>query len=122
MYYHFRLDHTPDYRLSPNGQYKSPLANGKLAQKAKELIEPVIATAPSFPEGAVAIRWYVFWEKGHKMMDADNLLRAFKHYSDSVARAIGVDDRHFIPSVEQHRDSTGKGFTLCLISTGEGHD
>lgn len=117
MFFHFKLPKTPDYRLNPNGRYRNQQANYRIQDQAKKLVREHTTAAPQFPdEGPVEVAWYVFWPKGGKFWDKDNLIAALKYHQDEVARAIGVNDSRITPAVNQQRDRDGKGFMLCLVS------
>ncbi len=116
MFYHFRMDHTPDKHLSPNAAYKSVHAQARIVREAKRKVAPFLENAPSFTNTPTSIHWIVLWEKGHKKLDPDNLIKTFKNYQDSVAEALGINDVNMIPSVEQHRDEMEKGAVICLVS------
>ncbi len=59
----------------------------------------------------------VFWEKGHRIVDDDNLIASFKYARDAIAEAVGVNDKRLkTGAVEQKRDPTGKGYTVVTLT------
>lgn len=116
MHYFFTLPRVPNTHLNPNNEYRDAQANYRIQDEAKAFVRQYVTDAPQFPPtGDVSIEWHVFWHKGGKRWDRDNLIAALKYHQDTVARAIGINDSRFIPEVHQHRDLTGKGFMLCLV-------
>lgn len=120
MYYHFVLPEVPNTHLNPNNRYKSRNANIRVQREAKDLVAKHTEYAPQFPpNGPVLVDWHVFWHKGGKTWDKDNLIAALKYHQDTLAKAIGINDSRVTSSVHQHRDVTGKGFMLCLVEAKE---
>lgn len=58
----------------------------------------------------------VSWEKGHRIVDDDNLVASFKHARDAIAEVFGIDDKMFrTGEVIQSRDKEGRGYTTVWI-------
>lgn len=58
----------------------------------------------------------VFWEKGHRIVDEDNLIASCKGMIDMVAKLLDVNDKTFrIGEVTQGRDQAKDGYTIVTI-------
>lgn len=58
----------------------------------------------------------VFWEKGHRIVDDDNLVASFKPARDEIAKFLGIDDRRFrVGEIVQDRDPNKGGYTVVTL-------
>lgn len=63
------------------------------------------------------LAWMVGWEKGHRIVDEDNLIAMLKPFQDGVADALGVNDRNFRTRIHsQYRDPAGTGLMRLVIT------
>jgi hypothetical protein len=119
---------TPDRALSPNGRVHH-MARHRAARDAKTVA--TYATYAALGNGEVSdetMFWLlydgpirfdvaVYWGKGQKRWDDDNLTAALKAYRDGVAANFGRGDGHFhTGTVSQKRDKDGRGYTVVTIT------
>lgn len=116
---------TPDAKLSPNARCtwrakqrpKQEIARAAF-YATKEAIARYESTHPIFavPGGAVSVKTAIHWEKGRRIHDQDNAQAMCKYIYDSVAKALGVNDKRFRHEpIEQQRDPAGVGFVVVTI-------
>lgn len=95
-------------------------ARGKAAKHTEEheglgLFRGIIKAY--FPNTDIHLEWMVAWEKGHRIMDKDNLINMLKPYQDGVADALGINDKHFTSEIHsQYRDPDGTGYLRLIIT------
>lgn len=117
MHYFAHIPKSPNRRLNPNNHYRDANANYRIRDEAKAFVAKYFQDAPQFPDaGPVHINWHVFWPKGGRSWDPDNLIAGLKYHQDTLARAIGINDSRITSEVHQYRDPKGEGFMLCLVS------
>lgn len=118
-YFHALIPETPHKYLSPNykvneGGYRRVFGVAKTFAERHH-----ISMEGRWPLRDTTVTWLVFWGKGHKIMDRDNLIKTLKPYQDGLAKLVGVNDKLFIPEVHQYRDPAGKGFMIVLMTALE---
>lgn len=124
---------TIDRRLSPNGRAHWRTVH-QLKQERKDAAKMATyaarmdANLPRYLEGLslieitppLVLHFVVAWEKGRKRMDDDNIKASLKATIDGIADALGIDDKHItIGTVQQERDTEGRGFIRVAIEQGE---
>lgn len=115
-----RINLTPDSCLSPNqskGRHWATLekAKGDLITMTRQAF-----AQPGFgyyaPEPPLTLAFTIYWEKGRKRMDQDNLLASLKVCIDEIAYRTGINDKHFqFAPITQDRDPDGQGFMLVRL-------
>lgn len=124
----FRVEGTPPSKLSQNSRmdwrprqaikHDWQLAATVGARDATE------RAGPSFrldPTKRYWMHYEVYWEKGHRIVDDDNLVASCKPARDAIAQVFGIDDKQFrTGEVTQYRDPTGIGYTRVWIEERNG--
>jgi hypothetical protein len=114
----------PQPQVSPNsrGSTRNKLvhhrANAEIAvlavrdHLARELNPRRAFTAPDVPVMDIS----VYWGKGRKFQDLDNLMGCCKGVIDGVTRELGIDDARFIAfTIGQAIDPDRIGYTTITI-------
>lgn len=66
---------------------------------------------------SISLEWNVYWSKGRKKMDKDNLIATLKGYQDGLSDAFGYNDKLIRDlDVVQDRDKSGRGLMIARIS------
>lgn len=89
----------PGPALSPNSTAK--LRDKMRAKKSYRTACWALALEAKLTAGdarPLPVRITLHQPTGRVARDADNAIAAFKHGQDGVARAIGVDDKHWLPT------------------------
>lgn len=111
---------TPPKELSPNARVHH-MHRHRVGQDFKRLAYyaayDALLHAPYRVNNApINVAYTVYWEKGRRMYDDDNLVASLKAARDGIAQALGVDDKRFVSSgVAQLRDGAGKGETWVTL-------
>lgn len=117
-----RIPHVPSPEMRPNGRAHWAAKHRKMAE-ARQMAGWAFMSAliedknPILP--GVSIHYKIFWPKGAKRLDKDNALASTKAYTDGIADALRLDDRHFDITVSQDRDKAGYGYTMATVSMEE---
>lgn len=92
----------PDKALSPNAPGQHWAKKGRAAKAAYGMawavtLEALKGEKVAWP--AVKLHW-VFHPKTANRVDDDNAEASCKHYRDGIAKALGIDDKHFTATRE----------------------
>jgi hypothetical protein len=109
---------SPNSRNSTRNRRDHHQANADIAvlavrdHLARELNPRRAFTAPEFPVMDIS----VYWGKGRKFQDLDNLMGCCKGVIDGVTRELGIDDARFIAfTIAQSTDPDAIGYTSITI-------
>jgi crossover junction endodeoxyribonuclease RusA len=124
----FTVPATPPYELSQNSRM-----DWRPKQAIKHAWQKVVGDAAVVARNNDGLKLYpdrslrywvhieVYWEKGHRTVDDDNLVASFKSARDTIAGVFGIDDKQFrTGEVTQWRDETGVGRTVVTIEERDG--
>ena len=124
-----RIEAVPTPCLSPNGRchWKARNRDAQLLREAARLAaRDAMArknwAKPVPQEGDLAMRWTVFWGKGEKRRDLDNLIGGpLKPAQDGIFDALGMNDTRVVQiSVDQRRALDGRGWMqLAVVALDE---
>ena len=110
----------PDKALSPNARVHW----SKRAAKAKHArLTAFILSAASIPLADRRPRWpkvamnVTFCPPDNRRRDLDNCIASLKHATDGISDAIGIDDRHFIPTYAMGEPVKGGLVRVSLSET-----
>lgn len=110
----------PNRGLSPNARLHY-MALAKLKAAAKR--DAAYLTLAALPRGGrtfsapLPMRW-TFCPPSRRHYDRDNLIASMKAAADGIAQAIGLDDRHFVPTYDMGEPVKG-GAVVVVIGGAE---
>lgn len=107
----------PPRQLSPNGRFHH-MEVYRFKKAAKDtaywVTKETLGRQTCEHNGTVAVRIIAHPIKGKAQPDADNLMACMKGALDGIALALGIDDKHFAPSVEFAEPVTGGRVTVTI--------
>ena len=113
---------TPDPVLNPNRKVHWAIKNRARDVLKDAVFFPTFSAVSGWRKPVplpVTLNWTIYWGRGRRKQDVDNVIASLKGAQDSVATALCLDDKHFrIGSVEQARDKEGRGYMELTITAG----